>query len=68
MESTRKPWFRPPQAGWNPRSYERYFGTPLGTPYRAQQEEAVFGFLSALWSPTTRSWRSDAEPGITRFP
>ena len=47
----RKLWFRSAQAGWNPLSYERYFGTLLGAAIRGREEEAVFGFLATVMEP-----------------
>jgi SAM-dependent methyltransferase len=52
METIRKLWFRPVQAGWNPHFYERYFGTPLGAAVRRREEEAVYGFLGTVLEPS----------------
>lgn len=47
----RKLWFRPVEAGWNPRFFERYFGTPLGARIRSREEDAVYDFLETVMQP-----------------
>jgi SAM-dependent methyltransferase len=51
MKDMRNLWFQPNQTGWNPLSYEWYFGTPLGAAIRAREEEAVYGFLGEVMEP-----------------
>ena len=51
MKSMRKLWFQPNQAGWDPHSYEWYFGTRLGAAIRVREEEAVFGLLGEVMEP-----------------
>lgn len=51
MKGMSKLWFRPNWAGWKPRAYEWYFGTPLGATIRAREEEAVYGFLGEVMEP-----------------
>jgi ubiquinone/menaquinone biosynthesis C-methylase UbiE len=45
MKDARQLWFRPDYIGWNPRLYERFFGTPLGGALRAREELTIFDFL-----------------------
>ena len=42
----RRQWFRPNYAGWDPRLYERFFSTLLGSALRAREEAAVHDFLA----------------------
>jgi precorrin-6B methylase 2 len=51
MKDVRKLWFHPAEEGWNPRLFERYFGTPLGAAIRAREEEAVYDFLGTVLEP-----------------
>lgn len=51
MKEVRKLWFRPVQAGWDPRFFERYFETPLGGIIRAREEESVYDFLGTVLEP-----------------
>lgn len=51
MEDSHKLWFRPVEAGWNLRFFEKYFETPLGTAIRGREEEAVYGLLGSAMEP-----------------
>ncbi len=51
MQNTRNLWFRPVEAGWNPRFFERYFGTRIGATIRSREEEAVYDFLGGVLRP-----------------
>lgn len=51
MRDARKTWFRPVEAGWNPRFFERYFGTRVGATIRSREEEAVYDFLGGVLRP-----------------
>jgi SAM-dependent methyltransferase len=44
-------WFVPDHAGWDPRTFEGYFGTPLGATIRRREEAAVYEFLGAALEP-----------------
>jgi len=48
MKDARKLWFQPVEAGWNPRFFERYFGTRVGATIRSREEEAVYDFLGGV--------------------
>jgi len=48
MRDILRPWFRPNSIGWNPRLYERFFDTPLGSALRAREEKTIFGFLDEM--------------------
>lgn len=48
MKEVRELWFRPVQAGWDPRFFERYFETSLGKAIRAREEKSVYGFLGTV--------------------
>ncbi len=51
MKDARQPWFRPNYAGWDPRLYERFFGTLLGAALRTREEAAVHDFLGDVLKP-----------------
>lgn len=51
IKDARKLWFHAVEEGWNPRFFERYFGTPLGAAIRAREEEAVYDFLGIVLEP-----------------
>ncbi len=51
MKNARTLWFQPVEAGWNPRFFERYFGTRVGATIRSREEEAVYAFLGEVLRP-----------------
>ena len=51
MVDARGRWFVPDYVGWDPRSFERYFGTPLGASIRRREEAAVYDFLGTTLEP-----------------
>ena len=42
----------PNNVGWDPASYEKYFGTPIGAAIRRREEKLVFESLGGFMSPT----------------
>ncbi|HET7479589.1 MAG TPA: class I SAM-dependent methyltransferase [Rubrobacteraceae bacterium] len=51
MRGVFREWFLSNDAGWDPRSYERYFGTPLGAAFRDREERVIFEFVGNLMRP-----------------
>lgn len=51
MKDVRNLWFHPVEERWDPRFFERYFETPLGTAIRAREEGAVYDFLGTVLKP-----------------
>src|SRR5215210_2451571 len=45
LKDARQLWFLPNYAGWKPRLYERFFGTPLGAALRTREEVSIYGLL-----------------------
>lgn len=48
MRDARKQLFMPNNVGWDPDSYERYFGTSLGATIRRREEKLVFEALGGF--------------------
>ena len=52
MRDARKRLLMPNNVGWNPDSYERYFGTLLGATIRKREERLVFEALGGYMEPS----------------
>ena len=52
MRESRKKLLKPNNVGWDPDSYERYFGTSMGATIRRREEKLVYEALGALMRPS----------------
>ena len=52
MRGRQKKLLVPNDVGWDPASYERYFGTSLGATIRRREEKLVYEALGALMRPS----------------